>query len=76
MNQQNFIKKKLVKWYEHEEDMRKYSEKYPNIIFQLIGVGEGSGMDIDVWHKYFLNGKMQICKGEIVFDEYNKFKLE
>lgn len=44
-----------IKWYEHEEHMRKLSLMYPEVSFRLDGEGEESG---DVWVKWFKNGKM------------------
>jgi hypothetical protein len=43
------------KWYEHEEDVRKLSAEYPDVVFVLDGEGEEAG---DVWRKFFLNGKL------------------
>ncbi len=61
------------KWYEHEEDMRAYSKKHPNILFKLSGDGEENG---DLWHEYYKGGKMQRCKVVIVYPEYNEGLLE
>jgi hypothetical protein len=62
-----------LKWYAHEDDMKAFSKKYPKELFELTGEGEESG---DLWKKYFRNGKMQICKGEIVYPEFDKSKLK
>ena len=61
------------KWYDHEEDMRSFSEKYPTILFELEGEGEENG---DHWFEYYLNGKMQRCKAIITFEPYDVTKLE
>lgn len=61
-----------IKWYDHEKDMRKYSKLNPNILFKLSGIGEESP---DCWIEYHMDGKMQRCKGEIVFPEYDESKL-
>lgn len=59
-------------WYEHEEDMKKFSEKYPTLLFTLHGTGEETG---DLWRAYFKNGKVQNCPAIITFDPYDKSKL-
>lgn len=61
------------KWYNHEDNMKKYSrlERNKNILFCLHGEGE----DGEYWRKYFLNGKMQICMGKIIFEDFNPKKL-
>lgn len=64
-----------TKWYSHEEDMKKFSKKYPEQLFILEGIGEGSD---DVWKKYFKNGKMQTCIAEVVwnYEEFDESKME
>jgi hypothetical protein len=61
------------KWYEHEDELLQFSTKYPNWLFTLNGEGEEGG---DLWKKYFLNGKMQLAKAKIVFDEFDHSKLK
>jgi hypothetical protein len=61
------------KWYDHEKDMRKYSKNHPNTVFKLSGEGEETG---DLWHEYYLNGKMQRAKAVITFDKYDADKLQ
>lgn len=60
------------KWYKHESEMRKFSEKFPEVLFTLEGEGEESG---DIWRKYFVNGKMQVAKAKISFDPFVVDKL-
>lgn len=62
-----------IKWYEHEEEMKDISKKFPAAIFKLSGEGENAG---DLWIKYFKNGKMQECPGQIIYEEYNEKKLQ
>lgn len=61
-----------VKWYDHEKDMINVSKEYPELVFKLTGEGEEAG---DLWHKYFKNGKKQVCEAKIVFDEFDESKL-
>lgn len=60
-------------WYDHEEHMRQYSKNHPNTLFKLIGIGEENE---DMWHEYYLNGKMQRVNAKIVFDAYDETKLQ
>jgi hypothetical protein len=62
-----------TKWYSHQDDLIKLSEKYPLILFTLEGEGEES---VDLWKTYYLNGKSQHTKAKITFDSFNKSKLE
>lgn len=61
-----------IKWYEHEKDILAISRRFPKILFILEGEGEDSG---DIWKKYFKNGKIQVCKAKITFDEFDESKL-
>lgn len=65
--------KDSCKWYEHTEDMLKLSKKHPSILFKLHGEGEETG---DIWNKWFLNGKMQVCLAEIVIPDFNPTLLK
>lgn len=60
------------KWHEHEKDLRAFSKKYPKLIFELHGEGEESG---DIWKEYYQDGKMQKCKAEIVYPDFDPSKL-
>jgi len=62
-----------IKWYEHEKDMRNFSEKHPGVLFKLSGEGEDNG---DIWVEYYKNGKMQRCKADIVIEGYNENNLK
>lgn len=62
-----------VKWYDHEQDMKEVSKQFPDIIFELHGEGEDTG---DIWDKYFKNGKIQVCRAEIVIPPFDESKLE
>lgn len=54
------------KWYNHAEDMKKISAKYPKLTFKLFGAGEDAAhfsirhetWIIDFWEKVFKNGNM------------------
>ena len=61
------------KWYEWEEDLRAFSVKHPDVLFKLHGEGEESE---DIWDAYFQNGKMQLCKAQIVIPPFDAGKLE
>lgn len=61
------------KWYDHETDMLKLSQKYPHMMFQLYGDGEEYD---DFWYEYYQNGTLDICPGRIVYDEPVKVKWD
>ena len=62
-----------AKWYNHEDDMIRYSTMHPEVLFTIKGEGEDSG---DLWIKYFKNGKMQECRAVITYPEFNEKLLQ
>lgn len=63
----------LMKWYEHEENMREISREFPHILFELHGEGEESG---DIWDEYYRDGMMQRCSAEIVIPPFDESKMK
>lgn len=61
------------KWYNHEEDIRKVSLRFPDVLFTLHGVGEEYP---DIWIKYFKNGKMQRRDAIITFEPFDPTEFE
>lgn len=62
-----------VKWYDHENDMRKISKDYPDHVLRLAGQGEEAD---DLWVKFFHNGLMQKVPATISYDPYDPEKLK
>jgi len=62
-----------VKWYDHDEHMRKISKKYPDVLFELTGYGEEK---LDFWRTYYKNGKAQPVDVEIKFGEFKEEELK
>jgi hypothetical protein len=56
-----------IKWYNHDEDMKAYSKRYPKVTFIISGVGEEEG---DYWKAYYKNGKVATYAG-IMSVEYH-----
>ena len=59
------------KWYNHEKDMREYSKRYPELVFEISGEGEEAG---DLWKDYYQNGLMQRTRAKITFDDWAPLK--
>lgn len=60
------------KWYSSTEDMKRFSKKFPDVVFELEEIGESCD---DMWKTYFKNGRYQSCKAIITYDEYDPDKL-
>jgi len=56
------------KWYSHQDELKRFSLLHPEALFKLSGEGEESG---DIWHEYYQDGKMQLCKAQIVFADFD-----
>lgn len=63
---EDLISGETMKWYDHDEDMIKLSQAFPDELFVLHGEGEGSG---DLWNTYYKNGQMQHCPATVVYPE-------
>ena len=61
-----------IKWYDHEKHMLEYSKRYPTVLFTLSGEGEEA---VDIWIKYFQNGKSQIEQAKIQVGSFDPSKL-
>ena len=61
------------KWYDHQDELKKFSLLHPDALFKLSGEGEDSG---DIWREYYRNGKMQLCRAQIVFAGFDSSLLE
>lgn len=57
-------------WYDHEQDMRSISLKFPSTVFTLMVVPEEYHGEVRT-RKYFKNGMMQVSEGKITYDEFD-----
>ena len=62
----------LAKWYEFDTDMRAFSTRFPDLVFNLHGAGEDSG---DIWDYFYKNGKSCGGQAQIVYYEYDEEEL-
>ncbi|AGO47444.1 hypothetical protein Phi19:3_gp040 [Cellulophaga phage phi19:3] len=58
-----------TKWYEFEKEMKEVSKEHPKVVFEIYGKGEEYD---DTWKAYFKDGKMQMCKAKIEYDDFNE----
>ena len=64
----NMVSDEMMKWYDYDSDMVKFSKEYPEYMFILQGCGEENG---DYWIANFQNGKWQQRNAEIIYDDFN-----
>lgn len=62
-----------TKWYNSDSDMREFSKKYPELVFEIHAEGEESP---DITNYYYKNGLCQECPAVITFDKYDENKLK
>lgn len=62
-----------VKWYDWHDHCSEVSEEFPAYLITIEGDGEEQG---DQWKAYFLNGKSQVCKAVMTFEEFDESKLK
>lgn len=55
-----------TRWDCHDDDMLEVSTAFPDVTFQLHGVGEAIH---DEWDKYYRNGEMEACYVEVRMPE-------
>ena len=55
-----------LKWYDWEDDMKKVSLSFPNVVFTLMGRGEEYD---DLWKCYFYKGRSFYSPAKIIYDE-------
>ena len=46
---------------------------HPKVVFELSGEGEEAG---DLWKAYFKDGKMQMCKAKIEYDNFDESQMQ
>ena len=64
--------KDSCKWYDHKDDMKVLSEKFPTVLFTLAGEGEEGS---DLWVEYWHNGMVQVSKAEIAYAPFDPNEL-
>jgi hypothetical protein len=65
-----------VKWYNWQKDLVRVSEMFPDQLIRISGVGEGDGIEIDIWEAYAKNGKFIINVAELVFPKVDLSSLD
>ena len=63
-----------TKWYDMDKDMKEFSKKYPEVLFEMERHGESGGDD--QCNYYFRNGKKQECWVELKFPDFDPDKME
>lgn len=62
-----------VKWYDHDEDMQKIAEAFPEMTFKLTGVGEE---DDDRWYCLYNGDESEEIHAVITWPEPQRIKWE
>lgn len=62
-----------VKWYDWKDHCLEVSKDFPNLVINVEGDGEEQG---DQWKAYFKNGKVQVCKAIVTFEDFDESKLK
>jgi hypothetical protein len=63
-----------LKWYNHESDIRRVSQHFPNVLITVKGFGEGQDYwNDDIWVIYARNGSLVKLKASVVYPP-NPFK--
>lgn len=60
------------RWYLHEQNMCAFSKRFPTLVFVLEGKGDD---EEDRWIKYFKDGRIQVCRAQVVYEDYDEAKL-
>lgn len=63
-----------TKWYDMDKDMKEFSKKYPDALFEMHREGESGGDD--QCNYYFQNGRSQVCWVILSFPDYDPDKME
>lgn len=57
------------KWYECEEEMKRLSSFFPEVMFTVFGNGEAED---DFWIAHFKDGKEKFRQGQIVYPTFDE----
>lgn len=68
----SLVSSDMCKWYESFDDLKEFSKKFPDNVFQLDIEGE----DGEKCRAYFKNGKCQEAPAIITYDEFDETKLK
>lgn len=55
-----------MKWYDHQDDMKRVAAAFPDVKFELYGEGEDRE---DTWVEYYWNTRFDTATARIVWDE-------
>ena len=61
------------KWYAYSKNMKEYSLKFPEVVFELRGIGEEFP---DIWVEFFQDGKSYSKKAIIMYPPYSESLLK